>query len=400
MNYERSIKDTFIEYSKSFKSVLLTGPRQVGKTTLLLDIKEEDRKYVTLDDLEIRRLAKENPKKFIETYSPPVIIDEIQYAPDLMSYIKIICDNTTKKGLFWLTGSQKIQVMKNVSETLAGRMGVLEMNSFSYKEITKIKYLPHDLNDLTLKEELTKDQVLKNILRGGMPGYIFDNIKKELYFKSYIDLYLERDIRELKQIEDLNAFYTFLVSIASRASQLLNYASIAKDCGKDEKTIKSWISILEATDIIKLVYPIRKEELKRITSAPKIIFMDSGLCTYLCHLNTIKSLEEYTNLGFLFENYCISELIKLNSNYNLGEEFYFYRDKDGSEIDLIIKDYEGIHHPYEIKLKKRVDISMISSFKKIDNLSNVGKGGIICLNTSLKELTPKNQIIPLSSLIL
>ena len=138
MNYERSIKDTFIEYNKSFKSVLLTGPRQVGKTTLLLDIKEEDRKYVTLDDLEIRRLAKENPKKFIETYSPPVIIDEIQYAPDLMSYIKIICDNTTKKGLFWLTGSQKIQVMKNVSETLAGRMGVLEMNSFSYKEITKI----------------------------------------------------------------------------------------------------------------------------------------------------------------------------------------------------------------------------------------------------------------------
>ena len=400
MNYERSIKDTFIEYSKSFKSVLLTGPRQVGKTTLLLDIKEEDRKYVTLDDLEIRRLAKENPKKFIETYSPPVIIDEIQYAPDLMSYIKIICDNTTKKGLFWLTGTQKIQVMKNVSETLAGRMGVLEMNSFSYKEITKIKYLPHDLNDLTLKEELTKDQVLKNILRGGMPGYIFDNIKKELYFKSYIDLYLERDIRELKQIEDLNAFYTFLVSIASRASQLLNYASIAKDCGKDEKTIKSWISILEATDIIKLIYPIRKGELKRITSAPKIIFMDSGLCTYLCHLNTIKSLEEYTNLGFLFENYCISELIKLNSNYNLGEEFYFYRDKDGSEIDLIIKDYEGIHHPYEIKLKKRVDISMISSFKKIDNLSNVGKGGIICLNTSLKELTPKNQIIPLSSLIL
>ena len=229
---------------------------------------------------------------------------------------------------------------------------------------------------------------------------IFDNIKKELYFKSYIDLYLERDIRELKQIEDLNAFYTFLVSIASRASQILNYASIAKDCGKDEKTIKSWISILEATDIIKLIYPIRKEELKRITSAPKIIFMDSGLCTYLCHLNTIKSLEEYTNLGFLFENYCISELIKLNSNYNLGEEFYFYRDKDGSEIDLIIKDYEGIHHPYEIKLKKRVDISMISSFKKIDNLSNVGKGGIICLNTSLKELTPKNQIIPLSSLIL
>lgn len=282
MNYDRDIKETFLEYNKMFKSILLTGPRQVGKTTFLLSIKESNRKYVTLDDLELRKLAKENPKKFIEIYSPPVIIDEIQYAPDLMSYIKIICDNTNEKGLFWLTGSQKIQLMKNVSETLAGRMGVLEINSFTYRELTKSKYLPYDLNDLNKKEELTKLNLLKNILKGGMPGFIFDNIKKELYFKSYIDLYLERDIRELKQIEDLNAFYTFLVSVATRACQLLNYRSIAKDCGKDEKTIKSWISILEATDIIKLIYPLRKEELKRLTSSPKIIFMDSGLCTYLC----------------------------------------------------------------------------------------------------------------------
>ena len=189
-------------------------------------------------------------------------------------------------------------------------------------------------------------------------------------------------------------------SILTSTCQILNYASIAKDCGKDEKTIKSWISVLEATDIIKLIYPLRKEELKRITSAPKIIFMDSGLCTYLCHINSMKALEEYTNFGFLFENYIISELIKINNNYNLEEEFYFYRDKDGNEIDLIIKDYEGILHPYEIKLKKRVDISMISSFKKIGNLSNIGKGGIICLSTNLKELTSKHQIIPLSSLIL
>lgn len=223
MNYDRDIKETFLEYNKMFKSILLTGPRQVGKTTFLLSIKESNRKYVTLDDLELRKLAKENPKKFIEIYSPPVIIDEIQYAPDLMSYIKIICDNTNEKGLFWLTGSQKIQLMKNVSETLAGRMGVLEINSFTYRELTKSKYLPYDLNDLNKKEELTKLNLLKNILKGGMPGFIFDNIKKELYFKSYIDLYLERDIRELKQIEDLNAFYTFLVSVATRAWSLLNY---------------------------------------------------------------------------------------------------------------------------------------------------------------------------------
>lgn len=399
MNYERNIKETFLEYNKSFKAVLLTGPRQVGKTTFLLSIKEKERKYVTLDDLEIRKEARENPKKFIETYSPPVIIDEIQYVPELMSYIKIVCDNSKEKGLFWLTGSQKIQLMKNVSETLAGRMGVLEMNSFSYREITKSPYLPIDLNEPTEKEALSKNKILNNILKGGMPGFLFDNIKKDIYFKSYIDLYLERDIRELKQIEDLNSFYTFLVSVASRASQILNYTSIARDCGKDEKTVKSWISILEATDIIKLIYPLRKEELKRITSSPKIIFMDSGLCTYLCRLNSLKSLEEYTNFGFIYENYLISELIKQNENYNLGLEFYFYRDKDGYEIDLIIKDYENIYHPYEIKYKAKVDISMISSFKKINNLTNIGKGGIISTSTNLKEITPNNQIIPISSFI-
>lgn len=399
MNYDRDIKETFLEYNKMFKSILLTGPRQVGKTTFLLSIKESNRKYVTLDDLELRKLAKENPKKFIEIYSPPVIIDEIQYAPDLMSYIKIICDNTNEKGLFWLTGSQKIQLMKNVSETLAGRMGVLEINSFTYRELTKSKYLPYDLNDLNKKEELTKLNLLKNILKGGMPGFIFDNIKKELYFKSYIDLYLERDIRELKQIEDLNAFYTFLVSVATRACQLLNYRSIAKDCGKDEKTIKSWISILEATDIIKLIYPLRKEELKRLTSSPKIIFMDSGLCTYLCKLNNIKTLEEYTNFGFIFENYIISELIKTNNNYSLENDFLFYRDKDGNEIDLIIRDNNNVIHPYEIKYKSRADISMISSFQKLNRFTNVGKGGIICTSNNLKELTSNNQIIPISTVI-
>ena len=399
MNYKRDIYETFKLYNESFKAILLTGPRQVGKTTFLLDNKESFRKYVTLDDLEIRKFANENPKEFIKKYSPPVIIDEIQYAPSLMSYIKIICDNTKEKGLFWITGSQKIQLMKNVSESLAGRMGVLEMNSFSYREITKSNYLPHDLNDLTEKEELQRNKILKNILNGGMPGFILENMKRTIYFKSYVDLYLERDIRELKQIKDLNSFYTFLVSVASRTCQILNYSSIAKDCGKDEKTVKSWISILEATDIIKLIYPIRKEELKRLTSSPKIIFMDSGLCTYLCRINSIKSLEEYTNLGFLYENYCISELIKINNNYNLGEEFYFYRDKDGNEIELIIKDKNNQIHPYEIKLKSRVDISMISSFKKIEGVFNIGKGGIICTSKELKNLTLTHQIIPVSAMI-
>lgn len=399
MKYSRDIKETFLEYSNMFKAVLLTGSRQVGKTTFLLSIKEKERKYVTLDDLEIRKLALTKPEDFFKTYTPPVIIDEIQYAPNLMSYIKIICDNNSKKGLFWITGSQKIELMKGVSETLAGRMGILDMHSFSYREITKSPYLPINFDELTKKEEIPKKTILQNILNGGMPGHILENTKREYFFKSYINLYLERDIRELKQIEDLNAFYIFLVAVASRASQLLNYSSIAKECGKDVKTIKSWISVLEATGIIKLIYPIRKEELKRITSTPKLIFIDSGICTYLCGLHTITALENYTNLGFLFENYIIAELIKTNDNYSLNNTFLFYRDKDGNEIDLVVRDYNNIYHPYEIKYNRNADISMISSFKKLDKLGNIGNGGVICNTKELKTLTAKHQIIPIDSII-
>ncbi len=398
MKYGRNIKDTFLEYNKMFKAVLLTGPRQVGKTTFLLTIKEKERKYVTLDDLEIRNLANNNPEKFFDIYTPPIIIDEIQYAPGLLFYIKIICDNTNKTGLFWITGSQKIELMRGISETLAGRMGVLEMNSFSYRELIKSKYLPFSLDDLTIKEFISKDKILKNILNGGMPGFVLNDVKREFYFKSYINLYLERDIREIKRIDDLNAFYTFLVSMASRASQILNYSAVAKDCGKDLKTIKSWVSVLEVTGIIKLLYPLRKEELKRTTSTPKVIFMDSGICSYLCGINTLKALENYTNLGFLYENYIISELIKINDNYSLNNYFMFYRDKDGNEIDIVIRDFDNVYHPYEIKFKSNADVSMISSFKKLNSL-NVGNGGIICNSNKLENLTAKNQIIPISSII-
>ena len=398
MSYERNIKGVFQEYNKMFKTILLTGPRQVGKTTFLLSIKEKQRKYVTLDDLEVRNLAIHNPQEFMKIYTPPVIIDKIQYAPNLLSYIKIICDNTNETGLFWLTGSQKIELMRGITETLAGRMGVLEMNSFSYREITKSKYLPLALDDLTNKEAISKNLILKNILDGGMPGFVLNNIKREYFFKSYINLYLERDIRELKQIEDLNAFYTFLVSVASRTCQIINYTSIANDCKKDIKTVQAWLSVLEATGIIKLIYPLRKEELKRITSNPKLIFLDSGLCTYLCGINTIKALENYTNLGFLYENYIISEIIKANDNYSLNYTISFYRDKDGKEIDLVIKDYDNNYHLYEIKYKNNADISMISTFKLLDKL-NVTSGGIICNAVELKELTVNNKIIPISSII-
>ena len=397
--YQRDIENTFLEYSNSFKTVLVTGARQVGKTTMLKYLKDNERKYVTLDDFEIRNMALNNPKEFIEKYNPPVIIDEIQYAPNIMSYIKIKRDESTKKGLYWLIGSQKIELMKNVSESLAGRMGVLEMQSFSYREKKELNYAPLNLNDLSLKKILTRDEVINNILDGGMPGYLFDNIDREIFFESYINLYLERDIRSLRQIEDLTAFRIFLVSIASRSGQILNYSSIAKEIKKDDKTVKSWVSVLEATGIIKLIYPMRKKEIKRLTSNPKIIFMDLGLCTYLLRRNTIESLKKYTNLGFIFASYVISEIIKMNENQKLKFNIMFYRDKYGKEIDLLIEDYDGILHPYEIKMNSNVDRSMITSFNVLTGNYEVGKGGIICLANHFTTLGIKNEIIPISAIL-
>lgn len=396
---KRNIEEIFKQYNSMFKAILITGSRQIGKTTFLKNIKEKERKYVTLDDWEIRKFANDNPKEFIKFYSPPCIIDEIQYAPRLMSYIKIECDNSNKTGLYWLTGSQKIELMKGVSESLVGRMGVIEMESFSYREKKKSKYIPINLNELSEKEYINENSICQNILEGGMPGYVFNKMDRDFFFSSYINLYLERDIRDLKQIDDLIAFRTFLISVASRTGQLLNYSSIAKDCKKDDKTIKSWISILEATGIIKLLYPIRKEELKKLISTPKIIFMDSGLCTYLLRKNTITSLKEYTNYGFLFENYIISELMKMNENYALKFNFMFYRDQNGKEIDLIIEDYNSVLHLYEIKTTSKVDISMISSFKLLKGDHKVGKGGIICNSKEIIKLSDKNEVIPVSSIL-
>lgn len=397
--YERDIKKTFLQYNSMFKTVLISGPRQIGKTTFLLSIKENEREYVSLDDWDTREEAINNPKMFLEKHKPPLIIDEIQYAPKLMSYIKIVCDKSNKKGLYWLTGSQKIELMKNVSESLAGRLGVIEMQSFSYREINKLKYEPIDLNNLSIKKNMNKDEIIKTILDGGMPGYLFEKIDRDFFFSSYVNLYLERDIRELKQITDLIAFKSFLVSVASRAGQLLNYSSIARDIKKDDKTVKSWISVLETTGIIKLIYPLRKEELKKVISTPKIIFMDSGLCTYLIRKNTIDSLKRYTNFGFIFENYIISELIKMNENCALKYSFSYFRDKNKNEIDIVIEDYEGIIHPYEVKLTDKVDISMISSFKLLNDSYDVGVGGIICTSEGIESLTNKNQIIPISSIL-
>lgn len=396
--YNRNIETLFNEYANNFKAVLITGPRQVGKSTFLKNIKEPGRKYVTLDDLELRALANKDPKTFINKYLPPVIIDEIQYAPKLLSYIKMICDNTNDRNLYWLTGSQKIQIMKNVSETLVGRMGVLDMYSLSNREMNNNDYLPLDLNNLVEGEYISKSDVLDKMFNGSMPDVIYNGVKREYFYDSYVDLYIERDIRELKEVQNLETFRLFMAEVASRAGQLINYTDIASSVGINDKTVKTWISVLENTGIIKLIYQFKKDEFKRKKTHPKLVFMDTGLCIYLLGIKTISRLKEYTFLGNLFESYVISEIIKNNVNYNLELDFSYYRDKSKREIDLIITDKESINHLYEIKMNDKVDIRMIKNFEALSG-SEVGTGGIICTCHNIEKLDNKNVTIPISAII-
>lgn len=397
--YERNIRELFRDYSNNFKVVLVTGPRQVGKTTLLKKLKEKNRKYVTLDDIKLRVLANNDPENFLKEYTPPVIIDEIQYAPKLLSYIKMYCDNTSDRNLFWLTGSQKIQIMKDVSETLVGRMGVLEMHSLSNREIVGANYLPLDINALIDSKYYSKDDIIKKMFDGSMPDVIFNGVNKDFFYSSYIDLYIERDIKELKEVQNLETFRSFMALLASRCGQLINYSDIAKEVKISDKTAKSWLSVLENTGIITFIYQYKKDEFKRLKTHPKLVFMDTGLAISLLKIHNINSLKNYTYLGNLFENYVISEFVKNNNNYNLHYDLSFYRDKNGNEVDLIVTDEFNDIHLYEIKMTDKVDERMIKGFKVFDDVKNRGKGGIICTANNLTSLNREVDIVPIGTII-
>ena len=276
---KRSITDKFLDLSNSRKVVLITGARQVGKSTFVKDLKEEDREYITLDDMTIRNLAKTDPKLFLMNHQGKVIIDEVQYAPELFPYIKMEVDESNEKGRFWLTGSQKFSLMNNVSESLAGRVSILEMSSLSYNEKNNIPTNEFDPRNIKITNKVDPNDIFENIFNGGMPEYNVDKVDRNQFFEDYIQTYLERDVRQLTQVGDLNRFRKFMVAVAARTGEVLNYNSIAEDSDIDATTAKRWLSILEASDIIYLLQPYSNNMLSRAIKNPKIIFMDTGLCS-------------------------------------------------------------------------------------------------------------------------
>ena len=386
--------------SNSRKVVLITGARHVGKSTFVKSIKEENRKYITLDDLALRDLAQNEPKLFLMNYSGPIIVDEIQYAPNLFSYIKMDVDENQKKGKYWLTGSQKFELMKNVTESLAGRISVLEMSSLSYAEKKGFKSKLFNPTNIKYNFTINEEELFNDIYEGGMPEYIDDNLDRNQFFNDYLLTYLERDVRNLTQVGDLNRFRKFMIAVAARCGEVLNYDSIAEDADIDSKTAKSWISILEASDIIYLLKPYFSTELKRTIKSPKIIFLDTGLCSYLCGWNSGINLMNSATSGHFLENFVISELIKNKRNNleDLNYDIYYYRDKDGKEIDLVIE-LDNVIYPFEIKKTAYPKINMISNFKILENTNlKVGNGGILCFYPEELPLDEKNKSYPLTAI--
>ena len=397
---KREIEEKFQTLANTRKVVMITGARQIGKSTFVKEMKEKNRTYVTLDDLSLRELAKSDPKLFLMNYKGPVIIDEVQYAPNLFPYIKLDVDNSNEVGKYWLTGSQKFELMKNVTESLAGRVSILEMSSLSYAEKKGFKSKIFNPNDIKNNFTVTPEEIYEEIYKGGMPEYINNNLDRNQFFNDYITTYLERDVRNLANVGDLLSFRKFMIAVASRNGEVLNYNSICEDADIDNKTAKKWISILEANDILYLLQPYFSSQLKRVTKSPKIIFMDTGLCSFLCNWNSGNNLMNSTTSGHYLETFVISELIKnkRNSKDSLNYDIYFYRDKDGKEIDLIIN-FDNTIYPFEIKKTANPKLEMIKNFNILEKTNlNVGNGGLICFYPDILPLDEKNKAYPISSI--
>lgn len=401
MYYKRNISKSIVSTSKTFPVLLITGPRQVGKSTVLEQLKEKSRTYVTLDDPQIRVLAQTDPVLFLQTYESPVLIDEVQYAPQLFPYIKMIVDKKKEKGLFWLTGSQPFQLMQRVSESLAGRVGILELQGLSQAEKNKTEgkpFLPNSLKSNNRKP-YNINSIYDVILKGSFPAlYATPRLNRNTFYASYLKTYIERDIRNLTNVQDERQFLTFLKVTAARTGQLLNYADIAKDVGVTEVTVKSWISLLLTSGLVFLLQPYYNNQTNRAIKTPKLHFMDTGLCAYLCGWSSTETLSVGAMSGAIFESYVVSEIIKSYMHNNTPAQFYFYRDKEKQEIDLLIE-YDNVFYPIEIKRTAAPKEEDIKTFGVLEKLGvKAGKGAIVCLYENLLPLNKSVQIVPIGYL--
>lgn len=412
----RTLEKALKQAIDSFPAIMITGPRQVGKTTLLNYISITSKKkinYVSLDDLFLRKQANEDPELFLRTYEAPLVIDEFQYAPNLLTYIKINIDKhkqdvlfTNKKDigtLYYLTGSQVFQTMEEASESLAGRIAIFDLYGFSTRELENLKedvFVP-DYKLLKKKTPTDKKSTIKiyeRILEGSYPDALNNpKISLEVFYQSYIKTYMERDIRNLINIKNEEKFLRFISVVAARTSQEFNALDIARDVEVDAKTINEWISILKNTHLIYLLPAYSNNNIKKIIKRPKIYFTDTGLAAFLAGYNNVESLLKSSFSGAIFETYIITEIIKSYSNngIDIRNKLYYYRDKNGKEIDLIIN-YNNVIYPVEIKKSSNPSKEAIKNFDVVNNFPfDKGTGIVLCMIDEIKALDENNYLIPI-----
>ena len=404
MSYiKRDLEHKILSLSKEYSCLLITGPRQVGKTTVLKQLAENGREYVTLDDFEERKLAKTDPAMFLQMHSLPIFIDEVQYAPELFSYIKIAIDNGAKAGSFWLTGSQAFKLMELAQESLAGRIAILHMTSLSQHEL----FGSGEASPFTIELDALKNrkntnatadmsQMYERIWNGSMPGLASGKFTdRDVFYSSYLQTYIERDVSELIDRIDKMQFADFVRAAACRVGQLLNVHDIAQDISVSDDTAKRWLAVLEKSDVIFYLRPYSNNLLKRTIKTPKLYFFDTGLVAYLTRYSSPEILANGAINGAILENYVVSEIRKTYFNNAKESLLWYYRDKDSNEIDMVMGS-DGELHPIEIKRSVNPPTEIVGAFSVLDKGTvKRGKGAVLCMRPELSAVNSENFVVPI-----
>lgn len=384
MYYRRSYEQVIMRALKQFPAILITGPRQSGKSTLLQEAFKAYH-YVTLDDPRLRTLANEDPQLFLNARPRPLAIDEVQYAPKLFPYIKMEVDqNRSDYGRFILTGSQTFQVMENVTESLAGRIALFNLYPFSWQEIIAARN----------KEVLGDAETLDLIVQGSYPEFFVNpDLNPRRWFSGYLATYLERDVRNVTKVSDLSTFQTFIQLLAVRAGSLLNLSEVAKECQISQPTAKQWVSVLESTYIIQRLQPFHANTTKRLVKSPKLYFVDTGLLCYLLGIDSSDRLLENPARGSIFENFVIMEAVKRLALLPEHSELSFYRSASGMEIDLLVRRLNQLF-AYEIKLTKSPAKKMARYLTALKDECGINRAQVLTLQDDLIPLTNEVSAVP------
>lgn len=403
----RTLQKKVLDLSAEYAAILVTGPRQVGKTTMLQALMAEgqQREYVTLDDFTARDMAQSDPAMFFQIHKPPVLIDEVQYAPQLFPYIKMLVDKNHRPGDFWLTGSQLYRLMSGVQESLAGRVALLNLFSLSQVEIDGLQLSPFRISlEQFIKEKnlvpvRTTPDVFMEIWQGSMPALRSGSVSdRDIFYSSYISTYIERDVRDVVSAIDSLKFVRFLTAVAARDSQLINYKGIADDADINQATVKNWLNILETLGLIFYLHPYSNNTLKRTIKTPKLYFYDTGLVCYLTKWSSPETAMVGAMSGALFENYVVSEIIKSYCHHGKTPYMYYYRDRDQKEIDVILEQ-DGMLFPIEIKKTAHPEKRMATAFNVLDKTGmKKGTGAIICTSEALGAVDKDVLVVPVGHL--